>query len=278
MTMNCNIIPRVPAADARARSKQHRDRRSPPKEDRNGCAPRARPELNVEPARCAARSAFPCARSPAIRVRAFPARLERTFRNLPTRCGLQHLFTYRGPFHTPLVWSEVFAVTSVPYCAAQGEHRLPSYRASVAADPQQKEQSMYKDRKGFTLIELLIVVVIIGILAAIAIPKFSKTREKAYYSAMKSDLKNLMAQQEIYYSDGNYTYASDPNDADLGFKASASVTVEIKDASETGWSATATHAALTGDGQMCAVFYGDAAAVEPATVAGVVTCDTDVTE
>ena len=58
-----------------------------------------------------------------------------------------------------------------------------------------------RDNKGFTLIELLIVVVIIGILAAIAIPKFSATREKAYFAAMKSDLKNLASQQEIYYAD-----------------------------------------------------------------------------
>ena len=59
---------------------------------------------------------------------------------------------------------------------------------------------MRKLRKGFTLIELLIVIVIIGILAAIAIPKFGKTREKAYFKAMQSDLRNMEAQQEIYYS------------------------------------------------------------------------------
>ncbi len=64
-----------------------------------------------------------------------------------------------------------------------------------------------RDQKGFTLIELLIVVVIIGILAAIAIPKFSSTREKAYFAAMKSDLKNLATQEEIYYSD-YYTYTT----------------------------------------------------------------------
>ena len=55
-------------------------------------------------------------------------------------------------------------------------------------------------RKGFTLIELLIVVVIIGILAAIAIPKFNSTRDKAFVSSMKSDLKNLATQQDVYHN------------------------------------------------------------------------------
>ncbi|WP_405285663.1 prepilin-type N-terminal cleavage/methylation domain-containing protein [Gaopeijia maritima] len=124
-----------------------------------------------------------------------------------------------------------------------------------------------RDNKGFTLIELLIVVVIIGILAAIAIPKFSATREKAYVSAMKSDLKNLASQEEIYYSD-NYTYTT--SETGLGFANSEGVTVAIGTANGTAWSASATH---SGTNSVCAVFYGDAAAVAPATIAGAVTCN-----
>ena len=60
---------------------------------------------------------------------------------------------------------------------------------------------MRTNRKGFTLIELLIVVVIIGILAAIAIPKFANTKEKAYLASMKSDLRNMATVQEGYFSD-----------------------------------------------------------------------------
>jgi type IV pilus assembly protein PilA len=57
------------------------------------------------------------------------------------------------------------------------------------------------NRRGFTLIELLIVVVIIGILAAIAIPKFANTKEKAYIASMKSDLRNLVTAEEAYFAD-----------------------------------------------------------------------------
>ena len=56
------------------------------------------------------------------------------------------------------------------------------------------------DRKAFTLIELLIVVVIIGILAGIAIPKFANTKEKAYVASMKSDLRNLVTAEEGYFA------------------------------------------------------------------------------
>ena len=59
------------------------------------------------------------------------------------------------------------------------------------------------NRKGFTLIELLIVVVIIGILAAIAIPKFANTKQKAVLASMKSDMRNMVTAQEAFFSDNN---------------------------------------------------------------------------
>jgi prepilin-type N-terminal cleavage/methylation domain-containing protein len=127
-----------------------------------------------------------------------------------------------------------------------------------------------RDNKGFTLIELLIVVVIIGILAAIAIPKFSATREKAYFAAMKSDLKNLASQQEIYYAD-SYSYTT--STTGLGFVTSDGVTVTIT-AGTDGWSASNTHSALaTTEG--CAIYYGGGtapAAPTTPTAAGEMLC------
>jgi prepilin-type N-terminal cleavage/methylation domain-containing protein len=123
-------------------------------------------------------------------------------------------------------------------------------------------------RKGFTLIELLIVVVIIGILAAIAIPKFANTKEKAYLASMKSDLRNMATVEEGYFSDWQvYTAGSASNvggtTASLsGFVPSAGVTVTALATGGTGWSATTGHSATT---RTCSIFIG-VAAVGPATV------------
>ena len=61
-----------------------------------------------------------------------------------------------------------------------------------------------RSKKGFTLIELLIVVAIIGILAAIAIPQFASYRMKSYNTAAASDIKNAKTTLEAYYSDQTY--------------------------------------------------------------------------
>jgi type IV pilus assembly protein PilA len=58
-----------------------------------------------------------------------------------------------------------------------------------------------RSEQAFTLVELLVVVVIIGILAAIAIPRFSNTKEKAYVAEMKTDVRNLITVEEAYFYD-----------------------------------------------------------------------------
>ena len=59
----------------------------------------------------------------------------------------------------------------------------------------------HRNQKGFTLIELMIVIAIIGILAAIAIPQFSKYRAKSYNTASLSDIKNVKTDLEAYYAE-----------------------------------------------------------------------------
>jgi prepilin-type N-terminal cleavage/methylation domain-containing protein len=99
------------------------------------------------------------------------------------------------------------------------------------------------NRKGFTLIELLIVIVIIGILAAIAIPKFANTKSKAYITAMKSDLRNLVSAQESFFSD-SARYST--NLGSLNFKASTGVTAPAITVGAGFWTATNSHTQLTG--------------------------------
>ena len=111
-----------------------------------------------------------------------------------------------------------------------------------------------RNSKGFTLIELLIVVVIIGILAAIAIPKFANTKEKAYIAAMKSDLRNLVTAQESYFAD-QVTYTS--SQTGLNYNASNGVTITIAGVAGTGWNATAAH---NGTLKTCGIYLGTASA------------------
>lgn len=122
-------------------------------------------------------------------------------------------------------------------------------------------------RSGFTLIELLIVVVIIGLLAAIAIPKFSVTKGKAYAASIKSDLKNVATAQESYFYE-NSTYSTDRTT--LNFNGSPGVAITIVSATASGWSATAWHYAASPI--ECGLFIGAAPPLSGATVEGVIGC------
>ena len=126
-------------------------------------------------------------------------------------------------------------------------------------------------RSGFTLIELLIILVIIAILATIGVNRFWAARDRTYYAAMKSDLRNMAAEQEIYF-DRNLAYAANPTDM-VDYAASGGVAISITYALSDGWAGQATHASLPG--HQCGIFTGNAPAATgaPATVNGVIECN-----
>jgi len=124
---------------------------------------------------------------------------------------------------------------------------------------------MPRHEHGFTLIKLLIVIVIIGLLAAIAIPKFGSTKEKAYLAQMKTDLRNLATIEEAYLYDNNAYTTSFPATI---FSLSAGVqglTITLDGA---GWQATVGH---TMSPKTCAI-YNNATPIAPATDDGVAKC------
>ena len=109
-------------------------------------------------------------------------------------------------------------------------------------------------RNGFTLIELLLVVVIIGIVAALVLPKFGDVKQKAYVAAMKSDLRNLATAQEIY-SDKNGNYAATTPEIP-GYALSDGVSIGIvMNAADQGYTATASHTKVPA-GTTCSLSIG----------------------
>ncbi len=124
------------------------------------------------------------------------------------------------------------------------------------------------NRKGFTLIELLIVVVIIGILAAIAIPKFAATKDKAKLASVKTDVRNLMTAQEAYFSDyatyGTYAQLQTASNFSLSSGNTAATA-----AAASGFTATITNSTITSTIDQCTVQVGAGAA---STLDGVIVC------
>ena len=128
------------------------------------------------------------------------------------------------------------------------------------------------NRKGFTLIELLIVVVIIGILAAIAIPKFASTKDKAKLASVKTDLRNLMTAQEAYFSDES-TYGTAATLITAGYaNLSTGNTVGATDAAAAdGYTMSVTNASISSGPDECIV-YGGKAATDATKKDGVIEC------
>jgi type IV pilus assembly protein PilA len=130
-----------------------------------------------------------------------------------------------------------------------------------------QDHPMPRTRTGFTLIELLIVVVIIGILAAIAIPKFQNTKGRANAAALRSDLRNLTVAQEAYFFE-KAAYSTDT--ATLNFRPSPGVQLTISTPATGEWMATATHPLSYP--LRCVVYYGMATPPAPAQIEGVPAC------
>lgn len=132
---------------------------------------------------------------------------------------------------------------------------------------------MIRNRKGFTLIELLIVVVIIGILAAIAIPKFANTKQKAYQAAMKSDLRNLVTAEESFFADSTFysTTPAIPPALGLQFKPSTGVVLATITTNGGAWYATVTHTQMP-IGFTCAIGVNTTNTLVPAAGDGEPAC------
>ena len=119
----------------------------------------------------------------------------------------------------------------------------------------------------FTLIELLIVIVIIGILAAMAVLNYTSSREKAQMAGMKADLRNLATAEEAYFYDSAAYTTSLP--LMNNYTPSKSNAVVVNEATKVGWSATATN---LNTAKKCYLFMGTATPVGSATIEGLISC------
>jgi prepilin-type N-terminal cleavage/methylation domain-containing protein len=120
-------------------------------------------------------------------------------------------------------------------------------------------------RVGFTLVEIIVVVVIIGLLATIVIPKFSSSREKALVTAMKSDLRNLLTVQEGWMADSGSYATSFPTTISRPTTGVTGPTITL---TANGWTASVGHVSTA---KTCAIFVGTTS-LAPATKEGVPTC------
>jgi prepilin-type N-terminal cleavage/methylation domain-containing protein len=125
------------------------------------------------------------------------------------------------------------------------------------------------NRRGFTLIELLVVVVIIGLLATIAIPKFASTRDKSKMASVRSDLRNVMTAQEAYFADNNSFGLLAQLQASANFGLSPGNAGSVTLVGNSGYTAVVSNASILTGFTQCVVEYGGGA---PSSIDGRMIC------
>ena len=95
------------------------------------------------------------------------------------------------------------------------------------------------NRPGFTFIELLTVMIVIGALAGIGVPRIRTMKERSYQATLRSDLGALRTAQEAYYAE-NQRYATEVTSLEVRLSSHVSVTIESSDPLR-GWKAAARH-------------------------------------
>lgn len=124
-------------------------------------------------------------------------------------------------------------------------------------------------RPGLTLIELMMVIVIIGLLSVISMPRLQAARRHSIAATMRSDLRMLGLQQASYHYD-SAMYTDDLAVlAARGLSQSPEVTIVVNEATSRGWSATASHDQVA---TKCFIFVGSAGPVGTAVGEGAIDC------
>jgi prepilin-type N-terminal cleavage/methylation domain-containing protein len=125
-------------------------------------------------------------------------------------------------------------------------------------------QNLMNRREGFTFVELLMVMLLIGALSSMAVPRFRQFKARAYIATMQSDLGNLKIAQEVYWAE-HQKYATDTTSLEIRISTNVAIAITSQDAIG-GYTAVATHSNVPG--QQCQTAIGrDASSRESGAVA-----------
>lgn len=118
-------------------------------------------------------------------------------------------------------------------------------------------------RRGFSFVELLVVMVLLGALSSMAVPRFREYKERAFIAAMQSDLGNLKVAQESYWAE-HQQYATDTAHLEMRITNDIAISISSQDVIG-GYTAVARHSNVPG--QECLTAMGaEAAPREPGAV------------